>query len=81
MLREQLRGVSEAGDAAVGVMQDDKVPSLSDLTTVGLGDDAQHRHYLERCRGDSTADVADDGGLTGDETKGRRGPREDQRNR
>jgi hypothetical protein len=42
---------------------------LSDLTTVGFGDDAQHRHHLEGCRGDSTADVADEGGLTGDETK------------
>jgi hypothetical protein len=42
---------------------------LSDLTTVGFGDDAQHRHYLECCRGDSTADVADDGGLTRGETK------------
>jgi hypothetical protein len=61
--------VGEAGDAAVVVMQDDEVPSRSDLTTAGFGDDAQHRHCLERCRGDSTADVADYGGLTGREAE------------
>jgi hypothetical protein len=45
------------------------VPVMSDLTTAGFGDDAQHRHCLERCRGDSTADVADYGGLTGHEAE------------
>jgi len=69
VLREQLRGVGEAGDAAVVVMQDDEVPSQSDLTTAGFGDDSQHRHCLERCRGDSTADIADYGGLTGQEAE------------
>jgi hypothetical protein len=69
VLREQLRGVGEAGDAAVVVMQDDEVPSRSDLTTAGFGDDAQHRHGLERRRGDSTADIADYDGLTGQEAE------------
>jgi hypothetical protein len=69
VLREQLRGVGEADDAAVVVMQDDEVPFQSDLTTAGFGDDAQHRHCLERCRVDSTADIADYGGLTGHEAE------------
>jgi len=68
VVREQLRGVSEAGDAAVVVMQDDEVPSRCGITA-GSGDDAQHRHCLERCGGDPTADVADYGGLTGREAE------------
>jgi|GraSoi2013_100cm_1033763.scaffolds.fasta_scaffold11092_1 hypothetical protein len=82
VLREQLRGVGQAGDTTVVVMQDDEVPSQSDLTTADFSDDAQHRHRLKRCRGDSTADIADYGGLTGHEAEyidgGRRG---DRRNR
>jgi hypothetical protein len=31
-------------------MQDDQVPSRTDSTTAGFGNDAQHRHRLERCR-------------------------------
>lgn len=68
VLREQLRGVSEAGDAAVVVMQDDEVPSRCEITA-GFGDDAQHRHCLERGQGDSAADVALYGGLTGREAE------------
>src|SRR6202040_3506355 len=67
--REQFRGVDKAVDAAIGVMQDDEIPSWADFTTVGFGDDAQHRHRLERCRGNVTADIADHGGLTGREAK------------
>ena len=69
VLRLQLRRVSEAGDAAVVVMQNDEVPSLSDLTPAGFGDDTQHRHCLERCQGDSTADIANYGSLTGHEAE------------
>ena len=61
--------MGKAGDAAVVVMQDDEVPSQSDLTTAGFGDDAQHSHCLERCRGDSTAEIADHGGLAGQEAE------------
>ena len=50
-------------------MQDDEVPSQSDLTTAGFSHDAQHRYCLKRCRGDSTADIADYGGLTGHEAE------------
>src|SRR5260370_39525276 len=50
-------------------MQDDGVPSRSDITAAGFGDHAQHRHCLECCRGDSTADVADYGGVTGHEAE------------
>ena len=51
------------------VMQGDEIPSWTDFTTAGFGDDAQHSHCLECCRGNATADIADHGGLTGREAK------------
>jgi hypothetical protein len=61
--------VDEAVDAAIGVMQDEEVPSRTDFTTTGFGDDAQHRHRLERCWSNATADIADHGGFSGREAE------------
>jgi hypothetical protein len=69
VLCEQIWGVDEAVDAAIGVMQDDEVPSGTDFTTTGFGDDAQHRHRLERCWSNAAADIADHGGFSGREAE------------
>jgi len=42
ILCEQIQGVDEAVDATIGVMQDNEVPSGTDFTTAGFGDDSQH---------------------------------------
>jgi hypothetical protein len=57
--------MGEAVDAAIGVMQNDEIPSGPNFATAFFGNDAQHGHRLKRGRGNSTANITDHGSLTG----------------
>ncbi|MNU90854.1 hypothetical protein D3C71_807330 [compost metagenome] len=70
MFRQQFGGVVQATtDAAVGVMQEDQVPALSDLRTTDPRNGAQDGHGFQQRRVDPATDVADHRGLTGLELK------------